>query len=159
MAMVTISGIRFAKEAYNIMEGLFRQNWAANKVQTFMSGIGMGYRRTSVQLVRRHVLDLVKKQGIVESMAADERPGKYALVEEAWESEYRYVTYGSQTFFDPDTGLEDTSPWQLYSNDLPTKESALAKLYEMHILGDSKEGTTIIHAEAIQFKHKKGATY
>lgn len=159
MRYISIGPIRFLRQTYDIMEGLFRQKWSANRVQTFMSGIGPGVRRSSVQLVRRHVLDLVKKQGIVAKMGAYEKPRKYALVEEEWKQDYKYLTFGTQTVFDPDTGLEDTTPWSLYSNTLPTKESALARLYEMHILGDSKPGTTIISAEAIQFKHKKGASY
>lgn len=159
MIYINIGPIRFLRQTYDIMESLFIRKWSANRVQTFMSGIGPGVRRSSVQLVRRHVLDLVKKQGLVEKMAANERPKKYQLVEEEWRQDYKYLTYGSQTVFDPDTGLEVTSPWQVYSNTLPTKEAGLARLYEMHILGDSKPGTTIIHAEALQFKHKKGASY
>jgi len=159
VTFINIGSIRFLRQTYDIMEALFLQKWSANRVQTFMSGIGPGVRRSSVQLVRRHVLDLVKKQGLVEKIGASERPRKYHLVEEEWNDPRRYITYGSQTVFDPDTGLEVTSPWQIYSDELPTKESGLARLYEMHILGDSKPGTTIIHAEVIQFKHKKGASY
>ena len=45
---------------YNIMEGLFRKGWGANKVQNFMSQNVQGYRRATVQAVRRKVLDVLK---------------------------------------------------------------------------------------------------
>jgi len=159
MAMVTIGGIRFIKQTYDIMQGLFIRGWSGNRVQTFMSGIGPGVRRSSVQLVRRHVLDIVKKQKIVERMASDARPTKYHLVEEEWSDPHRYLTYGSQTVFNADTGLEETTPWQIYDDNLPNKQTALNQLFEKHLLDERYASKTLLHAEVLQFKHKKGASY
>lgn len=154
-----IEGISVGYQAYNIMSGLFHEKWAANKVQTYMSSIGMGYRRSTVQLVRRHVLDLVKKEERIRKLKPNQRPTKGHLVEMSWERHYRYKVFGEWRLLDPETGQYTTEEWSIYSDFLPNEEEVTQKLADQYVIGKTDPEGLIQEIVVRQYLHKIGTGY
>ena len=89
---------------YHIMEGLFRKGWVANAVQVFMTKMKMGYRRSTVQAVRRKVLDVIKFESYYRALSPDKLPHKSMIEEFSWNRHEKYKIMYSFNVLDPDTG-------------------------------------------------------
>jgi len=114
---------------YNIMEGLFRKGWAANAVQSWMSKLGMGYRRSTVQAVRRKVLDVLKFESFYRALSPDKLPHKDMIEEFSWNRHEKYKVMYTFDVIDLDTGETFHQLGCHYDNDYLTK-AGYGKLIE-----------------------------
>jgi len=89
---------------YKIMEGLFRKGWAANTVQTFMRLNVHGYRRGTVQAVRRKVLDVLKFESYYKTLPSTKLPSKHRIPELTWNRHDKYKIMYTFDVLDMDTG-------------------------------------------------------
>lgn len=159
MTFLAIEGISISYQKFNIMQGLFTAKWAANKVQNYMTSLGLGVRRSTVQLVRRHVLDMVKKEALVRKLAPTQRPTKGYLVEMDWERSYRYKVFGEWELLNEDTGEYTTKPWSIYSDFLPTNREVEQKLADQYLIGETDPEGLIQNIVVRQYLHKQGTGY
>ena len=159
MAMVSIEGISLTVNAYRIMTGLFTSGWTANHVQKYMTGIGQGHRRSTVQLVRRFTLDLVKKEKLVRTLKPTQRPTKGHLIEMDWDRHYRYRVFGEWQLLNADTGEYTTQQWSLYADEIPTKQQIEQKLADQFLIGETDPEGLIQNIVTKQYMHKRGSSY
>lgn len=144
---------------FSTMSRLFREGWTANRVQTFMSELGMGYRRSTVQAVRRQVLDLVKKEGLIKSLSGEKRPTKGYISELSWERPYKYKVFGSVDVIDLETGETKPQSISFYSNDLKSKNEYLADMSTQ--LDAERYGVSIAFGQLTlrQIQHREDLSY
>jgi len=121
MAGIIYSLLNVTFPHFNIMQGLFRKGWAANKVENFMKGMKMGYRRATVQAVRRKVLGLLKFESYYKTLSPDKRPVQARIPELSWLRHEKYKVMFEHEMLDPETGK---LTWELgcfYTNEYLTK--------------------------------------
>lgn len=159
MAIMPLLPLNVTLQNFNIMSGLFRQGWSANKVQSYMTDFVIGYRRSTVQEVRRVVLDVVKKERYIKALMPTERPTKGMLVEMNWDSPYRYKVFGSWTVFDEETGEYYPESWSTYFAHLPTTQEVREDLQSQFLSDKYKETLHLDSIEIRQYQHKKGKGY
>lgn len=146
-------------QAYNYMEGLFRKGWAANAVQTFMSGIGMGYRRSTVQAVRRKVLGVLKFESYYRILSEDKRPSVFRIPDLSWERHDKYKIMYTKTIMDPETGELHTELGSHYDNNYLTK-GEYKQLIEDEIDPEKYiPGGILVDVTVTQVIHKQGVGY
>lgn len=119
MAVMTYANVLY--QHYKLMEGMFRQGLSANAVQVAMTGMGMGYRRATVQGVRRQVLDVFKKEHFIAGLAEDELPKQGHLVELSWEKPRKYRILGELEFYDEVTGETVKQVFSAYDDTLRSR--------------------------------------
>ena len=141
------------------MEGLFRKGWAANAVQTFMSENVQGYRRSTVQAVRRKVLDVVKFESYFKSISGDTRPSVNKIPDLEWGRHEKYRIMHNFEVLDEETGEITQHRGSHYSNNYLTKGE-----YGDEILSDLDPDKYLMHGTVInvvvtQVAHKKGFSY
>jgi len=141
---------------YNIMEGLFRKGWAANAVQVYMSDLGMGYRRTTVQKVRRKVLDVLKFESFYRALSPDKLPHKNMIEEFSWNRHEKYKIMYTFDVIDLDTGETFQQLGCHYDNNYLT-EREYGDLIDVDL--DPKRyvvNGVITNIQITQLTHRKG---
>jgi hypothetical protein len=144
---------------FSTMTRLFREGWAANRVQTFMSGIGPGYRRSTVQAVRRKVLNLVKNEARIKLMSGTKRPSKRYIEEMKWEKGAKYKVFGSVDAVDLDTGETKNYNISMYTNDFKSKNQYLSDMSTMLDLEGYGVNVALINIEMKQLQHRQDLPY
>lgn len=144
---------------YNIMEGLFRKGWTANNVQTFMTQNVKGYRRSTVQAVRRKVLDVLKFESYFRSIADTTLPSHYKIPDLEWNRHEKYRILHNFEVLDLETGEIKTYRGSHYSNDYLSK-AGYAQQIEVELSPEHYiiKGE-ILNISITQVTHKKGFSY
>ena len=159
MPIFPLPGLNVTLLDFNIMSGLFKAGMSSNNVQSWMSSMGIGYRRATVQAVRRHVLDLVKFESIISKMSQKEKPSKWVIAEENWIKPYRYKVFGNVEYIDGNTGEYMTQRWSMYSDSLLTPEEAINEMSHQLVAEHYKNALEFTSITVRQFLHKAGASY
>jgi hypothetical protein len=144
---------------YNIMEGLFRMGWAANVVQTFMSQNVKGYRRSTVQAVRRKVLNVLKFETYFRGLDPDTRPSTKMIQDMEWGRHEKYKVMYNFDVLDPETGELKHYRGSHYSNDYLSESQYGQQIDDELNAAKYIPDGTVMNIEVTQVTHKKGFSY
>lgn len=144
---------------YNIMEGLFRKGFSSNFVQTFMSENLKGYRRATVQAVRRKVLDVLKFESYFRAIPDDKRPSVAKIPDLEWNRHEKYKVMHNFQVIDEETGQIQDYRGSHYTNDYLTKDEYAEQIEnELEPEVYTPKGK-VINITITQVTHKKGFSY
>jgi len=159
MPIFPLPGLNVTLLDFNIMSGLFKSGMSANSVQNWMTDAGIGYRRATVQAVRRYVLDTVKFERFISKMLQNEKPSKWVIAEQNWIKPYRYKVFGNLEYIDGATGEYKTQQWSMYSDSLLTPEEAINEMSQQLVAEQYKNAVEFTSIKVRQYLHKAGASY
>jgi len=137
------------------MEGLFRKGWAANSVQTFMGKMGMGYRRSTVQAVRRKVLNVLKFESFYRRLSANKLPHKSQIEEFSWNRHEKYKVMYTFDVLDEATGEIKPHLGSHYDNSYLTKSQYHDRIEDELIPSHYGDQAKISNIEITQLTHRK----
>jgi hypothetical protein len=156
---ILLSVLNVTKQHYGMMEGLFREGQSANKVQNIMKGFGIGYRRSTIQAVRRSVLDVLKYEGRVDRLTESQIPNKSQILETTWKEPYKYKIYGTVDMVNSVTGETKTMEYSGYLENLRSKEEMTRDAYDKLTGSEYENITSFANFHLKQIFHQKGASW
>lgn len=138
------------------MEKLFRVGRTANYVQNFMSGVGAGYRRSTVQAVRREVLGLLVKEERVKGLSGSMTPNKSQIAETEWSAPGKYKLFGQIDRTNEYTGVTERVDVSKYFSQMNTKDALIHDMFDQLEKTEYVVSYTYANFNLQQILHKKG---
>lgn len=141
------------------MEGLFRKGWAANTVQTFMSQNVHGYRRSTVQAVRRKVLEVLKFESYYRGLPTDKLPSKHRIPELSWNRHEKYKVMYTFDVLDEETGEVKHHLGSHYDNSYLTEGEYADRIDDELTPTHYADQAKISNIQITQVTHRKGFSW
>lgn len=118
--------LNVTQQAFDIMKAMFKEGMSANAVQKLTSSLGLnegqGYRRSTVQAVKRKALQMFKTEYAWSKLGDETLPNKTYFSDLDYKAPFRYWIHYDIEGVDSVTGISKQYTLSMFSDEILTKE-------------------------------------